>query len=516
MERFMRPINLYLFTRPSFDDSSVFPAYEQHFSDREKPLQYNKREYATLKRFVNLLVDQNLDLSKLDGFYYSFSIPQIAKEFDLLKISDTHIVNIELKSGQVPEEKNKKQLIQNRHYLSSQGKSILQFAFVSGGQSKDYSYYKLTDEKELELSSLVEIKNALELFSKYYDGQIEELFHAKDFLVSPLDTPDRFLNDQYFLTDQQEEFKRNIIRGIEQKSSQKPYYCQIIGKPGTGKTLLLYDIGKELSKKYRTCIIHCAQVSQNHEKLDGKISNLSIIPIRNFKASELFCPDFDVCILDEAQRIYAEQLETIIKKVDKEKKICILGYDKGQMLSKSEIERDSPTVIANITNINSFTLSNKIRTNPEISDFIKILLDKQEKGDRTKTKKFPNVSVIYANDCGEVNKLIKIFLKHDYRYISYTPSSVNKKGAIYSILQSNANTHAVIGHEFDNVLMVLTNDFQYNEKGRLTAKEHPNPNYLFPKLFYQGITRAREKLAIIVAQNMPLFIQITNIFNTEK
>ena len=128
----MRPVNLYLFTRPSFETTDDFSTYEQHFSDREKRLHYNDREYKSLKRLVNLLTKYNLDFSKLDGFYYSFSIPQIAKEFDLLKISDSHILNIELKSEEVDEDRIKNQLIQNRHYLSSQGKSIIQFAYVSG------------------------------------------------------------------------------------------------------------------------------------------------------------------------------------------------------------------------------------------------------------------------------------------------------------------------------------------------------------------------------------------------
>lgn len=35
-------------------------------------------------------------------FFYSFQIPRLGKEFDLLQIKDEQIVNIELKSGAVP------------------------------------------------------------------------------------------------------------------------------------------------------------------------------------------------------------------------------------------------------------------------------------------------------------------------------------------------------------------------------------------------------------------------------
>ena len=43
------------------------------------------------------------------------------------------------------------------------------------------------------------------------------------------------------------------------------------------------------------------------------------------------------------------------------------------------------------------------------------------------------------------------------------------------------------------------------------AKEHPNPDYLYSKLLFQGLTRVREKLAIIVIDNEDVFGKILNI-----
>ena len=45
--------------------------------------------------------------------------------------------------------------------------------------------------------------------------------------------------------------------------------------------------------------------------------------------------------------------------------------------------------------------------------------------------------------------------------------------------------------------MLLDDNFMYID-GRLTAKTHPNPDYLFEKLLYQGLTRTRSKLLLIV------------------
>ena len=64
-------------------------------------------------------------------FFYSFQIPKLGKEFDLLQIKDDQIVNIELKSGIVSDEAIRRQLIQNRYYLSVFGKPILSYTYIS-------------------------------------------------------------------------------------------------------------------------------------------------------------------------------------------------------------------------------------------------------------------------------------------------------------------------------------------------------------------------------------------------
>jgi hypothetical protein len=77
------------------------------------------------------------------------------------------------------------------------------------------------------------------------------------------------------------------------------------------------------------------------------------------------------------------------------------------------------------------------------------------------------------------------------------------------------NSHQVIGQEFDNVVLVLDNNFRYSQKGDLEAREHPNPDYLFPRLFFQNISRAREKLCIIVLENEDLFKTLLRIKENE-
>ncbi len=62
----------------------------------------------------------------------SFTLQKLGKEFDLLRIADNQIINIELKNGNVSNEAIRTQLIQNRYYLSTLGKPVYYYTFISG------------------------------------------------------------------------------------------------------------------------------------------------------------------------------------------------------------------------------------------------------------------------------------------------------------------------------------------------------------------------------------------------
>ena len=69
----------------------------------------------------------------------------------------------------------------------------------------------------------------------------------------------------------------------------------------------------------------------------------------------------------------------------------------------------------------------------------------------------------------------------------------------------------MIGQEYDNVVMVLDDNFYYTDKGRLRAKEHPSGNYLFSKLLYQGLSRAKLRLCLVIVDNPDLFKKVLGI-----
>ena len=111
----MRAINLFIFPREVKED--LIALYEKSLSHREKELSIRSEEIQQIKSLVNSLINCDIDKEKLNKWFYSFTIPQISKEFDLLKIGkNRQIVNIELKSQDVSMEKIEEQLIKNRYY----------------------------------------------------------------------------------------------------------------------------------------------------------------------------------------------------------------------------------------------------------------------------------------------------------------------------------------------------------------------------------------------------------------
>ena len=140
---------------------------------------------------------------------------------------------------------------------------------------------------------------------------------------------------------------------------------------------------------------------------------------------------------------------------------------------------------------------NKIRTNKELALFITCLRDLSKYRDNYT---FPHVKIIYEPDKEAALLRAKGLEKEGYTYISFTPSFYNHE---LDYQQSEYNTHNVIGQEFDGVCMLLDYNWRY-ENGRLKGLVHPNPDYLFTKLLYQGLTRVRRKLALVVCSESVL------------
>ena len=315
-------------------------------------------------------------------------------------------------------------------------------------------------------------------------------------MISPINTPERFLKDEYFLTDHQEEIKNKILSGL----SNNNIIWGIQGGAGTGKTLLLYDIAKSLSLHYKVIIIHSGILADGHRFLNQHLDNVVIIDAKH--ADKEIISQFEAICVDETQRLYGSALDSIISLINYDcVKCCVFSYDYAQCLSKTEERRNNPERLRQIEGFIEEKLSTRIRTNKVMASFIHSILRltdvSQEK------MKYDCIDIVYANTDQEADKIIEVYQRKGYKFITFTPSQFVSN--VIDHYAQNDNSHHVIGQEFDNVVIILDENFSYSKKGILEAKEHPNPDYLFPKLIYQNITRAREKLCIIVLNNPFMF-----------
>lgn len=500
----MNSLNLYLLCQnpENHDISEYYRALANVYNDSK----LKKCEIDTLKQFVGELKENDAQLTHLDNFFYDFSIPHISKEFDLLKIyEDDCIVNIELKSREVEEEKIKKQLEKNRYYLSRLEKEIISFTYVKTGDTGIvYTYDENSGLIQVQISDII---SAIGRAVPCVTEKIEELFRAKDYLISPINTPEKFIHEQYYLTDHQEEIKVKIINSI---NSGEHKMWGIQGGAGTGKTLLLYDIAKDLSSRYKLCIVHCGILSQGHEELNKIMDNVDILPVKVCSFDTL--KKYQIILVDESQRIYPGNLD-IIRRVFQIGKMCIFSYDYKQVLSKTEKENDIPTKLRGENDFFEESLSIKIRTNYNISEFIECALDLKRKPH--KDASFENIEILYVNNYIDSFPIIRYYEQNkEFKFISYTPS--RKKSALIDNHKIYQNTHHVIGQEFDNVFISMDRSFRYSEQGRLQGEEHPNPDYIFYQLWYQGVSRAREKLCILVIDNEELFEKLIEVKRKRK
>ena len=145
---------------------SLIEIYEKNGS-KNLPLSYENYlgckikevDLKSLNSLINTLfkICTNLSLKDFNGFYTSYEIPQIGKEFDLLRLTKSKILNIEYKS----EFTNtiEKQLQKNYYYLKFLNKEIYSYTFVD----KTRILYKLDDNKQLVQADFLELINIIKM-----------------------------------------------------------------------------------------------------------------------------------------------------------------------------------------------------------------------------------------------------------------------------------------------------------------------------------------------------------------
>ena len=475
----MKAISIYALTRNQ--NMECVQKLERQLSGRDFFLRIKEWELESMKVLVKQLELHMEEVYKL-RLFYSFQIPKLGKEFDLLQIKDDQIVNIELKSGSVSDEAIRRQLIQNRYYLSVFGKPILSYTYIS---SED-RLVRLTNHDHIVDGDWEKLCTALEKEGQDYGGDIEDLFQAELYLISPLTEPERFLKKEYFLTSQQRDIERQILKKIR---GERNGYFWFSGLPGTGKTLLLYDIAMRLSVRQKVCIVHCGEGGKEWRLLHDRLRRIDFLADDQLgESTDLGC--YSSILVDESHLLSPEKLSVLL--AWSERRPVIFSSDSEDVISPEELDRSIVEGLGKLPGIQKFHLTNRIRTNAELSSFIQNMVHLPEK---RSFRWYPHIVVMY-----EAEKLL-----HD----------IVKQGFMERTEEASGQLGVQAVKPEEKIVVLLDEQYYYDENGYLRSRcssgEYSNVRSLFHLL-----NQAKESLALVVRENMAVYEVLLEILQMKK
>lgn len=463
-------------------------------------------ETRNVRSFCKIMLNCGCDIKSFDGYYVGYEIAQIGKEFDLLRFGKDEIINIEIKSELKKAksdnlEKIITQMRKNYYYLKFLGKKIKIFTFVEndGFYRYDESNDELIKINEMMLCSCLK-KQIID-----YSSSPDELFVPSTYLVSPFNSTDKFMNDEYFLTSRQQEIKQDIIDKLDIDSSM----CfALSANAGTGKTLLLYDIAKTFySQKRKVGIIHCGNINNGQCELNSKFgwNIVSIGSIKEIYQINAFLEKLDILFIDEAQRLNTNQLDAVLLKAMCMKLPIVFAYDIKQYLRGNEGNDIYEYILQNCTDITIIkqTLTSKIRSNKNLASFITNL---RQIGKSKDNLDYRCVTIEYFDNENDLSNYIEFLNRENWKSLTFTPSRYNTD-PFDNIGKYGSSAHSVIGQEFSKVVFVMDENFKYDDNMLLISYSY----YSAQGMLYQIITRVVDELKILVLRNPDLYLRLLEI-----
>ncbi len=491
----MKPINIYALTR--IDDPELLSKVEKQMSHRGRSIRIKVWEIEGLRLFSQKLQGCLDDACSL-MFYYSYTMQKLGKEFDLLRIGEDYIVNVELKSGNVSSDMIRKQLMQNKYYLSTLGKTVYYYTYID---SQD-KLLRLSNSGKLIDSTFEELALLLDKQDGCYDGDIEDLFKEDRYLISPITDPGRFLRQEYFLTFQQRDIRKQILKKISEGHMLQGF----TGIPGTGKTILLYDIAMQLSHKTSVCLFHFGAHRDELEQLDERLKRTDFYYCDR-ESVPCVLRSYSAIFVDEGHGMGHKAFEDILKYSEEWNAPVIISYDNVDCVSEYERIGIGSQVFETHEDFIGYKLTNKIRLNNELSTFLRVLFS----ASKLYKREYPRVSVSYGKDHEEAMNLIRFYEKEGYMFI--WDKSMNVEKIITPEFPGEALTRiesgSVTGKEFDKVVMLLDETFYYDEKRYLRNRESDTigETARIMNLFH-GLSRAKDRIALVIMGNMKLLDHI--------
>lgn len=486
------------------------------YADNDYKLNKNNNlNYQEIQDFSNLFdqIVNQLDMVQMDGYFFNSSFEHgIREQFDVLRFCEKSILNIELKS-QLPMsgiDEVRNQLVRHKYMLELfDDLSVHVFTYVS----QTNELYTLRDSDEQELIK-VPISTLISYIDKNYSKEnLLNRIDSTSMVVSPYTEPGKFLTHSYFLNNDQLSIRNKVL-------SDDSNLIILKGGPGSGKSLVLFDLAKKYKEQgKKVAVIFCAKLSNIYEL--NEIYDFDIISTNHndFRKNETEFIDYDVLLIDEAQRMYSNHLDENAApgKLEKMVKLTetikiVFSIDHGQSTHKSEIDRNNQKFLEAQDHAPIYELKYKVRTEKNLGIFIQKMLNYKKKN--LEVVDFNNVSITYFRSKEDAIQYSD-FLKNesDYKLIEmneYITASTRVKKRP-KLNPKSTNLYDVYGQEYDNVAIILDEHFCYNAEGMLTGTYNGYYPYNQIRSFTQALTRVKRNLELIVVNNPNVYSTLQQI-----
>ena len=230
------------------------------------------------------------------------------------------------------------------------------------------------------------------------------------------------------------------------------------------------------SDRQRVAIIHCGETGQEWKNLHERLRRIDYVTDNEITEEKL--SSYSAILVDEAHLLLPEKLECLQQAGTR----CpvIFSSDCEDMISQEERKQNVAEDLVHLPDIQVFHLTNRIRTNAEVSSFI---LNMMHLPGRRGLRPYPHVEVVYANDDREAENFRKDYLRQGYR-----PPQENE----------------------ECLVVVMDDRYYYDEKGYLRSEQRD-----VRKLFHQ-LSRAKEELALVVKGNETVYTVLLNLLQGRK
>lgn len=491
------------------DDSNVQKLYREIHDygfngDKKDNSGMNEKE---LEDIITLFKNLNIIEEGYEGYILGYKSQPIVEQFDMLKYVNNEVLNIELKHS-MPKHNEadiREQLIKHKRYLEIGKIKASLFTYV-----KDINtVYMLDSDCNLLKSSLEDLSNIIN--NNFVGAYTFKKVDNSEYIISPYNEIEKFYKHNYFLTEDQVKKERRIL------SSDFKTVTIIQGKPGAGKSLLLFDIAKKYTAEGKSVRLILGSMLNNgvpYSSLGFKIQGVT-------RGANILGQSYseDVIIIDEAQRLY-DLCFSSIKELSKQHKL-ILSIDERQTLHPSEEDRTSKLMrkASSYDKGQIIKLEKEIRYSKELSSFIQRLIFGEE---NIKVKiplfEYNNVDLIYANNDTELKNVISNLQGKGYQPIELTAytTKTDYRPTKTSHYISSMNAHQVLGREYDKVACILDDWVDYDKETGICGNCHDWYPYLIKNSVLETLSRVRKKLTIIVIDNPSLYVKIAELLTKKK